>query len=53
MNIRFYLDPATGEPHIYGHGILEDEAADVLRNLGEDHPGRDKPRHYILDLSGE
>jgi hypothetical protein len=36
MNIRFYLDPSTGEPHIYGHGVTEDEVADVLRNPGED-----------------
>jgi hypothetical protein len=53
MNIRCYLDPATGEPHIDSHGVTEDEVADVLRNPGEDRPGRDKPRHYILFLSGE
>ena len=44
MNIRFYLDPATGEPHIYGHGITEDEVSDVLRNPGEDRPGREGSR---------
>jgi len=53
MNIRFYLDPATGEPHIYSHGVTEDEVADVLRNPGEDRPGRDKPRHDIYLLSGK
>ena len=26
MKIRFYNDPATGEPHIYNHGITEEEA---------------------------
>jgi hypothetical protein len=30
MKIRFYHDPDTGEPHIYGHGVDEDEVADVL-----------------------
>jgi len=44
MNIRFYLDPATGEPHIYGHGVTEDEVADVLRNPGEDRLGREGSR---------
>lgn len=53
MNIRCYLDPGTGEPHIYGHSVTQDEVADVLRNPGEDRSGRDKPRHYIFDLSGE
>jgi len=25
MNIRFYLDPETGSPHIYGHAVDEAE----------------------------
>lgn len=25
MNIRFYLDPATGQPHILNHGVDESE----------------------------
>jgi len=41
MDVRFYVDPETGEPHIYGHQITEEEAADVLRNPGEDRPGRE------------
>jgi uncharacterized protein DUF4258 len=44
MNIRFYLDPETGEPHIYSHGVTEDEVADVLSNPGEDRPGQDGSR---------
>ena len=31
MILRFYFDPATGEPHIYNHGIVEDEVEDVIR----------------------
>ena len=25
MNVRFYLDPETEEPHIYNHGVSADE----------------------------
>ena len=44
MNVRFYLDPETGEPHIYNHGVSEDEVEDVLRAPGEDRPGREGSR---------
>lgn len=47
MNIRFYLDPGTEEPHIYGHAIDENEVADVLANPGEDRPGREGSRVAI------
>ena len=30
MNIRFYSDPETGLPHIYNHGVTEDEVEDVF-----------------------
>jgi len=30
MVIRFYLDPATGQPHILEHGVDESEVEDVL-----------------------
>ena len=39
MEIRFYEDADTGLPHIYGHGISEDEVRQVLRSRGEDLPG--------------
>lgn len=44
MNLRFYLDPETGAPHIYNHGVTEDEVEDVLRTPGEDRPGREGAR---------
>jgi Domain of unknown function (DUF4258) len=44
MNVRFYLDPVTGEPHIYNHGVSEEEVEDVLRAPGEDRPGREGSR---------
>ena len=40
MSVRFYIDPETGQPHIYGHGVTEDEVIDVLSDPGEDVPGR-------------
>jgi hypothetical protein len=47
MNVRFYVDPETGEPHIYRHGVTEDEVTDVLQNPGEDRPGREDARVAI------
>ena len=47
MNIRFYLDPETGEPHIYNHGVTEDEVEDVVCRPGEDRPGREDSRVAI------
>jgi hypothetical protein len=47
MNIRFYLDPATGEPHIYNHGVTEDEVEEVIRHPGEDRRGREGSRVAI------
>jgi hypothetical protein len=34
MEIRFYVDPETGEPHIYRHNVSEEEVEDVLRRPG-------------------
>jgi hypothetical protein len=39
VDIRFYADPETGEPHIYRHGVMEDEVEEVLRRPGDDFPG--------------
>jgi hypothetical protein len=44
MKIRFYIDPETGMPHIYRHGVSEDEAEAVLANPGEDRPGQEGSR---------
>ena len=44
MNIRFYLEPSTGQPHIIEHGVDEKEVQDVLETPGEDRPGRDGSR---------
>jgi len=47
MKIRFYLDAGTRLPHIYRHDVSEDEVEEVLKNSGEDRPGRDGSRVAI------
>src|SRR4051794_7180777 len=37
---RFWLDPETGQPHIWEHGVSEDEVRQVLSNPVEETPGR-------------
>ena len=47
MQMRFYRDPATGEPHIYNHGVTEEEVEEVIRRPGEDRLGREGSRVAI------
>ena len=47
MQIRFYRDPATSEPHIYNHGVTEEEVEEVIRRPGEDRLGREGSRVAI------
>jgi hypothetical protein len=47
MKIRFYIDQETGEPHIYKHGITENEVEEVLAKPGEDRRGREGSRVAI------
>ena len=44
MNIRFFIDPKTDVPHIYGHGVSENEVEEVLINAAEDRPGEEGSR---------
>ena len=46
-NVRFYIDPHSGEPHIHRHRVREDEAEDVLSRPLEDRPGKDGARVAI------
>ena len=39
INIRYYRDPGTNEPHIYRHNVSEYEVEDVLIKSGEDRAG--------------
>lgn len=41
------MDRESGEPHIHGHGVREEEVDDVIRNPGEDRPGREGSRVAI------
>ena len=44
MDLRFYVDRETRDPHIHGHGVQEHEVEDVLRSPSEDRSGRDDSR---------
>ncbi|MBX9679575.1 MAG: DUF4258 domain-containing protein [Gemmataceae bacterium] len=47
MEIRFYMDPDTGLPHVAGHGVTEQEAEEVLRSKGEDTKAAEGSRRKI------
>jgi hypothetical protein len=47
MEARYYFDPDTGQPHIYAHGVTEEEVEYILRHPGEDLPGRDNSRQAL------
>lgn len=47
MELRFYIDAESGEPHIYKHDVSEREAEDVLRRPIEDRAGCDGARVAI------
>jgi hypothetical protein len=40
VQLRFHIDPETGEPHIYQHGVTEEEVEEVLRRPGDDFQAR-------------
>jgi len=44
MELRFWNDPETGLPHLYDHGVTEEEVRQILSRPGEDFPGRDRSR---------
>ena len=39
MQVRYYDDPRSGQPHIYGHNVAEYEVEAVLDRPMEDRPG--------------
>ncbi len=47
IDLRFYLDPATGQPHIWNHDVEQEEVEEVLANPEEDRPGRQDSRVAI------
>ena len=38
MEMRFHIDPETGQPHIFEHGVTEEEVRQVLVRGGDDFP---------------
>jgi len=46
-NVRYYIDPETGLPHIYNHDVVEHEVAEVLARPGEDRQGEEGSRVAI------
>lgn len=44
MRFRYYVDPATGEPHIHQHNVQETEVEEVMARPLEDRPGREQSR---------
>jgi len=47
MKVRYYIDPATDQPHIYKHNVTESEVEEVLVRPGEDRLGSDSARVAI------
>jgi len=44
VQVRYYIDPETEQPHFYRHGVAESEVEDVIRRPMEDRPGREESR---------
>jgi hypothetical protein len=66
MQVRFYIDPGTGLPHIYNHDVDEEEVLDILEGpslrlhgkqgsyfaLGQTAAGRYLKVIYRIDSDG-
>src|SRR2546422_9993878 len=50
MNVRFYIDPETRMPHIYRHGVDEDEDEDVLKKPTDGLPAA--PEKEVMKKQG-
>jgi uncharacterized DUF497 family protein len=51
MKVRFYLDPESGLPHIFGHGVSEAEVHQVLARPGLVLKGRKNSRFALGQTS--
>jgi hypothetical protein len=40
MELRFNIDPETDQPHIFQHGVTEEEVRQVLARAGDDFRGK-------------
>ena len=52
MEIRYYVDPVTGLPHIHDHGETEADVDRVLRRPGEDGPSSGGSRQAVGQTEG-
>ena len=52
MELRFFIDPSTGQPHIHGHNVTEAEVEDVLTRPIEDRPGSEGSRVALGQTEG-
>lgn len=41
MDLTFHVDPETGLPHIYDHGVTEEEVCQIMIRPGRVEHGRD------------
>lgn len=51
MKVRYYIDPQTDLPHIYGHDVSELEVEEVLGRPAEDSLGNEASRVAIGSTS--
>ena len=47
MELRFFIDPETDQPHVFEHGVTEQEVRQVLSRPGEDRAGAEGSRVAI------
>lgn len=47
VDLRYYQDPESGQPHIHRHGVLSHEVEEVLTAPLEDRAGRRESRVAI------
>jgi len=52
VRVRYYIDPATGLPHIYGHDVSEREVEAILERPLQDIRGRADSRIAIGQTEG-
>ena len=52
MDIRYYLDPDSGLPHIFNHNVSEYEVENILKNPVEDRVGKEGSRVAIGKTQG-
>jgi hypothetical protein len=44
VDLRFFIDPETGEPHVYEHRVSEEEVHEILESPADEFGGRGDSR---------